>query len=119
MQALQRGLPRPVSLALLPAPKPLSELSQMSLRERAEDAVIEEMQKRLNYDTRKYPLPPETLGKELSSKEAKKVRACVYHVCTTHSSCVALFATDLLTYFHEGVASGTRKSARSSVSGMD
>mmetsp|Transcript_7123 Transcript_7123/g.12265 ORF Transcript_7123/g.12265 Transcript_7123/m.12265 type:complete len:828 (-) Transcript_7123:440-2923(-) len=67
--ALQRGLPRPLSADSLPAPRPLSELSKLSLRERAEDMLLEELTTRLRYDSLKFPSPP--VGKE--GKEAKKL----------------------------------------------
>uniref|UniRef100_A0A7S0WNZ6 Uncharacterized protein n=1 Tax=Chlamydomonas leiostraca TaxID=1034604 RepID=A0A7S0WNZ6_9CHLO len=67
-KALQRGLPRPTSTDLLPAPRPAHEAPKLSLRERAEDLLVREMRAVLEHDAAKYPVIP--AGKD--SKEAKK-----------------------------------------------
>ncbi len=73
IQALQRRLPRPATVDHLPAPRPAPELARLSLRERAEDALLEEVGRLLRHDTARYPVPPSS-----DSKEARKVgAACV------------------------------------------
>eukprot|EP00983_Pelagomonas_calceolata_P104238 1159002-Pelagomonas_calceolata.AAC.1 len=56
MQALQRGLPRPLTLDLLPHGRPAHEQPKLSLRERAEDMLKEEMLTVLAHDASKYPI---------------------------------------------------------------
>ncbi|KAL6764025.1 pre-mRNA splicing factor component-domain-containing protein [Haematococcus lacustris] len=69
-KALQRGLPRPLSLDQLPSPRPATELPKLSLRERAEDLVVREVARLLEHDAAKYPVPLAASGKD--SKEARK-----------------------------------------------
>lgn len=69
-QALQRGLPRPLSLDTLPRPRPASEQGKLSLREQAEDLVVRELGALLAHDSARYPVLPAAAAKD---KEAKKV----------------------------------------------
>mmetsp|Transcript_14021 Transcript_14021/g.37873 ORF Transcript_14021/g.37873 Transcript_14021/m.37873 type:complete len:825 (-) Transcript_14021:211-2685(-) len=55
-KALQRGLPRPLTLDLLPHGRPAHEQPKLSLRERAEDMLKEEMLTVLAHDASKYPI---------------------------------------------------------------
>ena len=72
-RALQRQLPRPVSIDLVrPVPKSASEKEKMSVRERAEDLLAKEIVAMLEHDNAKYPIPT---GKEKLDKKAAKSSA--------------------------------------------
>ena len=55
LQALQRGLPRPLSIDKLPPPKAPAELVAMSLRERAEAELNNELAALVQHDNHTYP----------------------------------------------------------------
>ena len=71
-QALQRGLPRPVSLDRLPGPasrqQPQAQASEaserLSLKERAEEMLAAELALLLRHDAAKYPLAPPAKDKD-------------------------------------------------------
>lgn len=72
-QVLQRHLPRPVSLELLPPPKQPAEVAAMSLRERAEYELGQELTALLTHDAAAYPIVREDAGgKEGGKKGSKK-----------------------------------------------
>lgn len=54
-QTLQRGLPRPVSIDKLPPPKAPSELEALSLRERAEAELLNELAALVQHDNITHP----------------------------------------------------------------
>lgn len=54
-QTLQRGLPRPVSIDKLPPPKAPSELEALSLRERAEAELLNELAALVQHDNVTHP----------------------------------------------------------------
>ncbi|KAL4447677.1 hypothetical protein ABPG75_004896 [Micractinium tetrahymenae] len=53
---LQRGLPRPASLDLLPQPRPDAQLERLSARELAEELLHRELAALVSYEAAKYPL---------------------------------------------------------------
>lgn len=68
-QALQRHLPRPASLDLvIPAAKPAADRQRMSLRERAEEALVQELATLLQYDEAKYPV---VVSKDKQERKSK------------------------------------------------
>lgn len=72
-QTLQRGLPRPVSIDKLPPPKAPAELEAMSLRERAEAELLNELAALVQHDNVTYPPPSDAdAGGGGSSKKRKK-----------------------------------------------
>lgn len=64
-KALQRGLPRPFALDLLPQPRPDGQLSGLGAAERAEELINREVLALLEHDNAKYPL-----GKEAAADAA-------------------------------------------------
>ena len=69
-KALQRQLPRPVSLSLVtPAFRSAAEREKLSLRERAEEMLSLELVSLLEHDAAKYPI---SSGKEKADKKAAK-----------------------------------------------
>lgn len=55
-QALQRHLPRPVSLDQLPAPQHPAQAAQLSYREAAEQELLSELTAVLQHDAARYPI---------------------------------------------------------------
>lgn len=55
-QALQRGLPRPLSLDGMPPAKPTREAEALPLTARADEALRRELQALITHDAVKYPL---------------------------------------------------------------
>ncbi|GAB4822419.1 hypothetical protein N2152v2_009465 [Parachlorella kessleri] len=55
-QVLQRGLPRPATLDLLPERRPDDQLGRLSAREQAEELLNREMASLLSFEAAKYPL---------------------------------------------------------------
>ncbi len=55
-QVLQRGLPRPSTLDLLPAPRSEEELARLSAKELAEELMAREMVSLLNFEAEKHPI---------------------------------------------------------------
>lgn len=74
VQTLQRCLPRPVSIDKLPPPKAPTELEAMSLRERAEAELNNELAALVQHDNVTYPVSSDTAdaGAGGSSKKRKK-----------------------------------------------
>lgn len=81
LQTLQRGLPRPLSIDKLPPPKAPVELEAMSLRERAEAELNNELAALVQHDNEAYPLSSSAAdggaagGGSSSSKKRKKGKA--------------------------------------------
>jgi len=76
-QTLQRGLPRPMSIDKLPQPKAPTELEAMSLRERAEAELYNELAALVQHDNTAHPLSSSTAAAGAaggSSKKRKKGR---------------------------------------------
>lgn len=61
-QALQRGLPRPVALDMMPSPRTDAELTGLSVAELAEELLNRETLAMLQHDAVKYPLGKEQAG---------------------------------------------------------
>lgn len=72
LQTLQRGLPRPASIDKLPGPRAPAELAAMSLRERAEAELNNELAALVQHDNLTYPIPTEAAEGGSSSKKRKK-----------------------------------------------
>ncbi|GAX75409.1 hypothetical protein CEUSTIGMA_g2853.t1 [Chlamydomonas eustigma] len=69
-KALQRQLPRPVSIDLVvPSSRSAAERERMSYREKADEMLTQEMVALLEHDAVKYPIPT---GKEKVDKKAVK-----------------------------------------------
>eukprot|EP00798_Chlamydomonas_sp_ICE-L_P017404 gene17404-23704_t len=74
-KALQRHLPRPASLDLMAAPVRASAADKLSLRERAEDELANELLLLLKHDAAKYPVARSDPGEKKKSKKAPQPAA--------------------------------------------
>eukprot|EP00887_Chlorella_sp_A99_P003055 scaffold9.g3055.t1 len=62
-QVMQRGLPRPATLDLLPAPRPDGELGGLGLRELAQELLAREVAALIGFEAAKFPLKEKKASK--------------------------------------------------------
>ena len=67
VQVMQRGLPRPISLAALPEVRPASELAALGPRQAAEGVLATELAALLTHEAEKYPLKDKRKGRKRSA----------------------------------------------------